>query len=213
MLLFNRTYNQYVKYYGGLRFADGTTRQTKTTKTFDNFYSFGYYQSYPQGYQSATRALIPSIKTSSFIAATIGGSGDFTGALTAIGNMAATVAGEGTVSAGANVAANGFATLAGEGTLSPGLTALGNMSAEINAGAQPSAFDIAQEVMGSVVESGVNLKDVLQILVAVAAGKTSITDLGGGAAEVVFRNAGDTTDRITATLDGSERTDVVINND
>lgn len=210
MLLFNRTYNQYVKYFGGLRFADGTTRQTETTKTFDNFYSFGYYQSYPQGYQSATRALIPSIKTSSFIAANLGGAGNFIGSLTGIGNMSATVSGEGAISAGANVAANGFATLAGEGTLSPGLTALGNMEAEINAGAQPSAFDIAQEVIGSVIESGVNLKDVLRILSAVAVGKTMITDLGGGNAEVVFRNISDTTDIVTAQMTGGERNSIII---
>jgi hypothetical protein len=53
----------------------------------------------------------------------------------------------------------------------------------------------------------------MQILVAVAAGKTIITDLGGGNATVEFRNLQDTLSRVTADMVGSERDNVTITED
>lgn len=57
-----------------------------------------------------------------------------------------------------------------------------------------------------VIESGYTAAEVLRIIAAVAAGKTSIVDLGGGDATVTFRDLGDTKDRIVADVSGSERT-------
>lgn len=61
-----------------------------------------------------------------------------------------------------------------------------------------------------VIESGYTATEVLRILLAVAAGKTNIVDLGGGTATVTFRNQADTKDRVTADMTGSERTTIAI---
>lgn len=64
--------------------------------------------------------------------------------------------------------------------------------------------------MSALVESGITVEEVLRILLAVAAGKTAITDLGGGLATVKFRDTNDTKDRLTASMTGSERTTVTL---
>lgn len=61
-----------------------------------------------------------------------------------------------------------------------------------------------------VIESGYTAADILKVLAAFAAGKTSITPLGGGDATVVFRDLGDTKDRIEAGMEGSERTAITL---
>ena len=48
------------------------------------------------------------------------------------------------------------------------------------------------------------------MLAAVAAGKTTIVDNGNNTATVVFRDLEDTVDRVTAEMDGSERTNVTL---
>jgi hypothetical protein len=60
------------------------------------------------------------------------------------------------------------------------------------------------------IETGVTMQQALRIMLAVAAGKSLITDLGGGAAEVIFRDTPDTKARVTATMAGSERTAVTL---
>lgn len=62
----------------------------------------------------------------------------------------------------------------------------------------------------SVIESGYTAGEILKVLAAFAAGKTSITSLGGGDATVIFRDLGDTTDRIEAGMTGSERTTITL---
>lgn len=64
--------------------------------------------------------------------------------------------------------------------------------------------------MTSLVEAGITVEETLRILLAVAAGKTAITDLGGGLATVVFRDSNDTKNRVNASMDGSERTSVTL---
>lgn len=61
-----------------------------------------------------------------------------------------------------------------------------------------------------VIESGYTAAEILKVLAAFAAGKTSITALGGGDATVVFRDLGDTKDRIEVDMEGSERTAVTL---
>lgn len=53
-------------------------------------------------------------------------------------------------------------------------------------------------------------EDVLKILFSIAVGKTTITPGSGDTATVIFRDANDTEDRVTATLDGSERVNVIL---
>lgn len=76
-----------------------------------------------------------------------------------------------------------------------------------------SQDDVTGAVLEAQVEDGVSLKHAIRLLLSVAAGKTDIIDLGGGAATVKFRDVNDTTDRITATMAGSERTAVVLDPD
>ena len=52
--------------------------------------------------------------------------------------------------------------------------------------------------------------DALRILLAVAAGRTSINALGGGAAVVEFQAVDDSGVVVSATMDGSERTAVTL---
>lgn len=73
-----------------------------------------------------------------------------------------------------------------------------------------SQDDVTGAVLEAKVEGGYSVKQVLALLAAFAAGKTDITDLGGGHATVVFRNVTDTDNKITASVTGSERTSVTI---
>lgn len=59
-----------------------------------------------------------------------------------------------------------------------------------------------------VIEGSYTATEVLRLLLAVAAGKTSIVDLGGGNATVTFRDTGDSKNRVVADMTGSERTTV-----
>jgi hypothetical protein len=60
------------------------------------------------------------------------------------------------------------------------------------------------------IESGYTAAQILRILAAVAAGKTNIIDLGGGAATVEIRDLGDTKNRVVAGMTDSERSTVTL---
>lgn len=90
------------------------------------------------------------------------------------------------------------------------LWALGNLAGDITPYTELSPENLAAAVMSSVVDGTYTVEDVLKILAAVAAGKTTINDLGGGAAEVVFRNLTDALDRVQADMTGSERAAVTL---
>lgn len=109
--------------------------------------AFGSYISLPQGFQDASKAIIPSIKRSDFIRAVITGVGDLlnTG-ITVPMVMSATVSGEGTLTPNAEVGKTMGATVVGVGNLSGDARNIVSMAATVDAGARPSAFDIAQEV-------------------------------------------------------------------
>ena len=73
------------------------------------------------------------------------------------------------------------------------------------------ANDVASTAtLTSLVEPGITVEETLRILLAVAAGKTTIVDLGGGSASVVFRDTNDTKNRVSAGMTGSERTTVTL---
>lgn len=73
-----------------------------------------------------------------------------------------------------------------------------------------SSENSPEDFWGMLIEGGYTAQDVLRLLLSVAVGKTSVVDLGGGAATVKFRDTGDTKDRVTATMDGSERGSVTL---
>lgn len=75
-----------------------------------------------------------------------------------------------------------------------------------------SQDDVTGAVLEAQIEDGFTLRQVLQILAAVAAGKTDIIPLGGTLATVKFRDLNDTRDAVVADMDSSERTSITINN-
>jgi hypothetical protein len=92
----------------------------------------------------------------------------------------------------------------------PASAAYARGAAVIRVGFQPSADENADAVMAALVEGGISVKKALQVLLAVAAGTTNI-NVSGANPIVTFRNTDGTVDRVTATMDGSERTTTVIN--
>lgn len=174
---------------------------------------FGEGASIPQGYTQTYRATVPALSAfNGKISAKLGGGSSLAATVVGVGELAATLQGDSGITAAAYLALMGNANLQGGSTFVGTVVGVGKLSARLDVGAQPSAFDIAQEVLGSIVESGVDFRSVLRILVSVAAGKTDI-DTSGANPIVTFRDINDTTDRVTATMTGSERTTVVIDPD
>jgi hypothetical protein len=63
------------------------------------------------------------------------------------------------------------------------------------------------------IEPGVNAKETLRALLSIMVGKTKITKGSGTTATVKFRDVNDTRDSVVATMDGSQRNAVVLDND
>lgn len=124
-------------------------RNNSRVALWDNAQRFGQYTSMPGGYQSAQRAIIPTLKASGFMACRLVGDSSTSFDVRGKGNMSATLTGEGSVTMNGNMASNMVATLTGNGTMTADLRGKGWISATIDAGSRPSAFDIAQEVWQS----------------------------------------------------------------
>lgn len=146
------------------------------------------------------------------------GAGDFSATISAYGNMAADLLGSGdldaTVAAYGNMSIDIVVTGTGLTTANVGqavwsaLAALNNdpnTMGELlnNASAGGNPWDV-------VIEGGYTAAELLRLLASVAAGKTTITDLSNGNANVVFRDLQDTLDRVDADMTGSERTNVTL---
>jgi hypothetical protein len=125
------------------------------------------------------------------LAASITGAGSITGTLEMLAWIDSTINGDSTITA----------SLFGDCFLGASITSAGDVV---------TAASCAQAVMDATIEGGLTLEDVMKVLLAIAAGKTDITDLGGGEAIVKFRDVNDTTDRVTANMTGSERTSVTL---
>ena len=67
-----------------------------------------------------------------------------------------------------------------------------------------------EQILQKVADGTYTIEDLIKIMAAIMAGKTTITDLGGGLATVTFRNLADTINRIVADMDHSERTNITI---
>jgi hypothetical protein len=178
---------------------------------------------------SGTAALVVSL------IASIGGSGTVTGSALAFLNLAAALAGSGDLAGAANALANAQAILAGSGTvvgtfagatigvLAASITVTGTGLTTANVGqAVWDAIASANNNAGTMgellnnagaganpwtvtLEGSYTAADILRILVAVAAGQTTIVDLGGGDATVTFQGIDLATDRVIADMTGSER--------
>jgi len=111
-----------------------------------NALAFGQITSVPQGYNDPAIALVATIHTGGNIAARFRPEGDLAADLKAFGQMSGICAGEADFIANGNVLSNGYATFAGEADMTADLRGRGNMEANFDILARPSAFDIAQEV-------------------------------------------------------------------
>lgn len=70
--------------------------------------------------------------------------------------------------------------------------------------------NVADAVWSNIVASGYTAADIMELLAAVAAGKTDISNLGGGASIVTFRNVADDRDAVVAGMVGSKRDTVTL---
>ena len=181
------------------------------------------------GVSSALLALVVSA------VASLSGSGSLTAAVVGKLEAAAALAGSGNLAGAAGALASLLAGLSGSGAMSAIARADGSMSANIRGysdltpeglrdavwNATATSYDTAGTMgeklndagsagnpWATVIDSGYTAGEILAILAAVAAGRTQITDLGGGNATVVFRDLGNTLDRVEADVTGSERTSV-----
>ena len=133
-------------------------------------------------------------------------SGALAGALDAVGSATATFT-VSTSTLGAVIDAIASATFSLTGTATPRAT--GELAGDITPFTELSPQNLAAAVWAAVLEAGYSAGDLMRVLAAVAAGKTDI-DTSGANPIVTFRDVNDTTDRVTATMTGSERTTVVI---
>ena len=153
------------------------------------------------------------------MAANLAGQGDMNASIGLISNLAANLIGSGTIVGTMNGKANMSATIyvnQSEATVQQivdgvwdGLSVdynnpntMGELLNSVGAGANPWTVAL---------EGSYTAQDIMRILVAVAAGKTTITDLGGGNATVVFRDLNDTINKVEADMSGSERTNINLN--
>lgn len=131
------------------------------------------------------------------------------GDLRATGNVAAGATIETSMTAFGNVLGNIYATAVAAISMSADLKGRGNMEANIDWAARPSAFDIAQEVMNFTLD-GFTYQDIVKLQAAILLGKVS----GGGSATETFRDISDTKDRVVATVDASgNRTAITLDAD
>lgn len=134
--------------------------------------------------------------------------------------LAAALAGSGDTAGGLSALGHAVAALSGSGTASLTSYAAGSLAADLVGGAQVGEVEIssaqvtaiAAAVWARACEGSLDYQDVQRILLAVAVGKTDI-DTGGPSPVVTFRDQADTTDRVTATMSGSERASVVLDPD
>jgi hypothetical protein len=167
---------------------------------YANARAFGQRTSWPVGYQSARRAVVPPIKESGQVAARFGLETTFGAFVPALGNAGAAFAFDLDAALAANVLSNTAASFALETQLAGFLRSQGSMAAVFDIISRPSASDIAQEVWNSLsIEGGFSAGELLRIMAAALAGKVS----GAAGTTVTIRDVNDTRDRIVATVDAN----------
>lgn len=126
------------------------------------------------------------------------GTGDLSALIAAYGNMELNIVVTGTGLTTANVGQAVWSALA---SLNNDPNTMGELLNNAGAGGNPWTV---------LLEGSYTAADLIRLLASVAAGKTNINNLGGGNAEVTFRDLQDTKDRVEATMNDSERTNVTL---
>lgn len=142
------------------------------------------------------------------MASVLAGTGSLTATMVGSLQMAANLAGSGDLAGALGLIANISTTLAGTGTIVGGLRGTASLEANITPFTELSPESLSAAVMNSFICGTYTFKQCMEILAAVAAGKTTVVDLGGGLATVTFRDLCDTKDAVVADMTDSERTDV-----
>lgn len=158
--------------------------------------AFGTNSSYPEGFNNINAIDMP-IDDVQTVACVIYGTSFVTPTVQNREVVAATVSGEGTVTVEVNEGVNVVVTITGVGTLTPTLQNREVIGVTIDAGSRPSAFDIAQELLGSSADGTVTVSQALKLLLSVLVGKVT----GAGTSTITFRDVNDTKNRVTATVD------------
>ncbi len=140
---------------------------------------------------------------------TIAGLGSMTGSVVALLNGTATIAGTGSATGFVNALGNALAALGGTGTCTMTSYAVGNLEADITPFTELSPENLAEAVWSREIDGDYTAGVIMKVLAAIAAGKTTI-DTGGPDPIVTFRDLMDTLDRVTATMSGSERITITI---
>lgn len=165
--------------------------------------TFGTVSSYPEGFNNINAIDMP-LDDVATVACVIYGDSLVTTTAQSREVVAATVSGEGTFTAEVNEGVNVVVTVMGEGTLTPTIQTREVVAVTIDSGSRPSAFDIAQELLGTAADGSMTIGQAFKIMLSVLAGKVSKTGN-----TFTFRDIDDTKDRVVAvTTPDGERTGV-----
>jgi hypothetical protein len=139
------------------------------------------------------------------------GSNTMTASITGQLHPTCSMAGTGTLTGNITAFANMLTNLLGSGALSANIHAIADMSIDIVVtGTGLTTANVGAAVFNTPIEGNYTAAEVMRLLSAVAAGQTTIVDLGGGLATVTFRDINDTVDRVVADMTNSERTNTTL---
>lgn len=152
---------------------------------------------------SLTSALVGSgtivtspMKLIAWCTAAVTGQGNLAATMKGFLSMSSTITSAGEIVTAESCAAAVWSAIASANNIPD---SMGEQLNNVGAGANPWTAPI---------EGTYTAEDIMKILLAVLAGKTTITDLGGGNATVTFRDINDTANRVIANMTGSERTTI-----
>ncbi len=167
-----------------------------------------------EGDLSGSGSITSSLSLITQIAADLAGQGTLTADMVGIVQMAADLAGQGDVTSSLSLISNMIANMNGSGNISGALLlGVANLEADISPFTTLSPESLANAIMNKTIEGSYTFEECMRLLTAVAAGKSTIVDLGGGLATVTFRDINDTQDRVVADMTDSERTNVTLDLD
>lgn len=183
--------------------------------------------------------LVGAIQGSVSIISNITGTSSLTAAIIGNWNMVSIIAGNSTLVSSIKAIANLVSSLSGSGTITITSSSLpGDMFCDIVLCGDLTPTNVAAAVweslaasfnstgsmgeimnnMGAatdpwtvVLEGTYTAGDIIKLMSAAIVGKSDIVNLGGSVATIIFRDINDTENRVTATLQNSERTAVILN--
>jgi len=147
--------------------------------------------------------------------ADLSASGDLSADIFGIFEAAANITASGSISVSdLQALAHMVAEATGSGGAQGNISASGELSSALDVtGGRLTVASVASAVWDAVADGAFTYAELVRILAAVSAGKTTIADNGDGTATVTFRDISDTRDRIVAEMDGSERVSITADGD